>query len=71
MVEVSQSKRDADVYNALDKAKLPAADASASISSLTAKKPFSLNKIRSDVEKMGSTSRRRGSQNHADENLRP
>lgn len=49
--EVSQSKRDADVYNALDKAKLPAGWRLGLDIVKHGEQPASLNKIRSDVEK--------------------
>lgn len=49
--EVSQSKRDADVYNALDKAKLPAGWRFGLDIVDHGDKPASLNKIRSDAEK--------------------
>jgi hypothetical protein len=49
--EVSQSKRDADVYNALDKAKLPAGWRLGLDIVNHGDKPAGLNKFRSDVEK--------------------
>jgi hypothetical protein len=49
--EVSQSKRDADVYNALDKAKLPAGWRLDLDIVDHGDKPAALNKIRGDVEK--------------------
>jgi hypothetical protein len=53
--EVSQSKRDADVYNALDKAKLPAGWRLGLDIVKHGELPASLNKIRSDVEKWAVT----------------
>jgi hypothetical protein len=49
--EVSQSKRDADIYNALDKTKLPAGWRFGFDIVDHGDKPTSLNKIRSDAEK--------------------
>jgi hypothetical protein len=49
--DVGQSRRDADVYNALDKAKLPAGWRLGLDIVKHGDKPASLNKIRTDVEK--------------------
>lgn len=51
MVDVSQSKRDADIYNALDKATLPAGWRLGLDIITHGDKPTNLNKLRSAVEK--------------------